>query len=1071
MEVCLRCKAENAESAVRCATCGATLTRRSALPPLPSADRNTPERREATLLFADLGGYTELNQQADVEEVAAIMDAIKDGASEIVSSYGGVVNQFVGDEVMAVFGLPQGHEDDPRRAVSAALELHAFMRSPRIARLSRGRRELAFHTGIETGLVLAQTRDYRDGMFDLTGSTVNLAARLRSAAAADEILIGEATQRRVAGFFRSEALAPRLLKGIAVQVTPHRVQAPRGLRSSFDLALERGLTPYVGRRSELATLEDYLAEAGRGEARMVSVMGPPGVGKTRLLHELVRRARERGFTVLRGQCQSYGTIPPFQPFLETLEDAVGLRSDGGADAARVVANALAIDPALEPHLPVILYLLALHDPTRALPAALYGHALRRAVIAALGAVLIAHARHHPVLVVVEDWHWADEASDTLFVELARATMGHPIMAVLTYRSDQLEVGRRPISNRQLALGAFDEAGTGALLRELLHAERLPEGLARAVQEIADGNAFFIEEVAHALVESGALLRVGSGWELSRPLARLGVPHSVQATVRARIDRLAREDKELLKLASVIGAEFSRDLLAPLCEDQDALAPSLERLQQRAHILPAAPDSRDGECASYRFKHPIVHDVVYDILLLQRRRELHGRIAVALEAEAAGSERSLEPKYEALAHHYGRSEARERAAHYAALAGQKAERSFSLEQARRQYQAALEHLDELTPSDANMLQRVELSLRWAGALVHNPVPGQLQVLQRSLEYALRLGDGRNAARCHSWMGWVEYTLGNLHSAIAHNQRGEQLCDSLALDDRALRWRLATNIGASYAMAARHLEAEGRLEHALALYRPEWGESAQATAGYAFAHLALLRADQGDFAAAERALERAREAVQSSGHYALLGALATIEGMICAFAGDFAGCARCSARVREVAERIDGAYQRQMAAALEGLYLVFGTDDRRGIAVLRGAALGLESRGVGLALSWCFASLAEALALSGQPEEALTHAEAACKRGEAWDGLGEATALRARALARWQLGDREHARRDCDASLAAARAKGSVREELLTRLRWLERTGEGDAAELAGRLEALAMPWYAELARRCDSPARA
>ncbi|HMI94394.1 MAG TPA: AAA family ATPase, partial [Polyangiales bacterium] len=797
---CLRCQADNDESALRCGTCGATMARKSALPSAPTTPRATPERREVTLMFADLGGYTELNQQADVEEVAAIMDAIKDGAAEIIQTYGGMVNQFVGDEVMAVFGLPQGHDDDPRRAVSAALELHAFMRSPRIVRLSRGRRELAFHTGIETGLVLAQSRDFRDGMFDLTGTTVNLAARLRSAAERDEILVGETTQRRVAGFFRSEALAPRLLKGIGSEVTPYRVQAPHELRSSFDLALERGLTPYVGRRSELATLEGYLAEAGRGEARLVSVMGPPGVGKTRLLHELVRRARERGFIVLRGQCQSYGTIPPFQPFLETLEDAVGLRSDGATDAASVVANVLAIDPELERHLPVILYLLALRDPSRPLPAELNGQSLRRAVIAALGAILVAHAGRRPVLVVVEDWHWADEASDTLFVELARATMGHPIMAVLTYRSDQLEVDRRPISNRQLALGQFDEAGTGALLRELLHAERLPDGLARAVQEIADGNPFFVEEVAHALVESGALVHGDAGWTLSRPLGQLGVPHSVQATVRARIDRLAREDKELLKLASVIGAEFSHELLEPLCEDRAGLAPSLERLQERAHILPAVPAAR-GAGASYRFKHPIVHDVVYDILLLQRRRELHGQIARAIEGEGSGDGQNLEPKYEALAHHYGRSEARERAAHYAALAGFKAERSFSLEQARRQFQAALEHLDQLEPSDANMHQRVELSLRWAAALVHNPAPGQLQVLQRSLEYALRLGDGRNAARCHSWMGWVEYTLGNLQGAIAHNQRGSELCDSLALDDRALRWRLLANIGASHAMAAR------------------------------------------------------------------------------------------------------------------------------------------------------------------------------------------------------------------------------------------------------------------------------
>ena len=1084
---CSRCQSDNDEAAVRCGTCGATLARTSSLPSAPSGERAMPERREATLLFADLGGYTELNQQADIEEVATLMEAIKDGAAEIVQTYGGVVNQFVGDEVMAVFGFPHGHEDDPRRAVSAALELHAFMRSPRIARLSR-RRALTFHTGIETGLVLAQSRDLRDGLFDLTGSTVNLAARLRSAATQDEILLGPVTQRHVAGFFRTEALAPRVLKGIAGELTPYRVQAPRPLRSSFDLALERGLTPYVGRLSELATLEGYLAEAGRGEARLVSVMGPAGVGKTRLLHELVRRARERGFTVLRGQCQSYGTIPPFQPFLETLEDAVGLRQAAGEEApprsagalppadghagsdgesptavsaARVIENALAVDPALAAHLPVFLYLLSLRDPAYPLPPNMHGQSLRRAVIDGLAQLLVAHAQRRPVLVVVEDWHWADEASDTLFVELARRTVGHPIMAVVTYRSDQLEVSRRPISNRQLNLGHFDEAGTAALLRELLHVERLPDGLAGSVQEIADGNPFFTEEVAHALVESGVLVRSSvqddSGWSLSRPLSQLGVPHGVQATVRARIDRLVREDKELLKLASVIGAEFSRDLLEPLCENQAGLSPALDRLQQRAHILPSS-------AASYRFKHPIVHDVVYDILLLQRRRELHGLIAAAIEGSAG--ERGLEPKYEALAHHYGRSELRERAVHYAELAGRKAERSFSLEQARRQYQAALEHLDELDPTDANMAQRVEISLRWAAALVHNPAPGQVQVLQRSLEYALRLGDARSAARCHSWMGWFEYTLGNLQQSIASNRRGLELCESLAFNDPALRWQLQTNIGVSLAMAARHVEAEAELGPALAFYSPALPENAHATGGYAFAHMALLRADQGDFAASDAAFEQARSAVHRSGQYALVGAITTIEGMTRAFAGDWDGCARCAARVREVAERIEGAFQRLMAAALEGLYLVHGAGDARGIATLRGAALGLESRGVGLALSWCFASLAEALALRAQPEEAITHAETALARAHSWDALGEATALRARALARHQLGALDAAREDIAASLAAARAKGSRREQLITALHWAEQSGERDfePAALALELDALHMPWYAARARR-------
>jgi tetratricopeptide (TPR) repeat protein len=291
-----------------------------------------------------------------------------------------------------------------------------------------------------------------------------------------------------------------------------------------------------------------------------------------------------------------------------------------------------------------------------------------------------------------------------------------------------------------------------------------------------------------------------------------------------------------------------------------------------------------------------------------------------------------------------------------------------------------------------------------------------------------------------MGWFEYALGNSQAAIDHNRRGLELCESLSFNDPGLRWQLATNIGVSLAMAARHAEAQAQLQRSLELFHPGLPENAHATAGYAFAHLALIHADRGDFERAHADLERALAAIQSSGRYALLGAITVIEGIIRAFAGDWDGCARAAARVREVADRIEGTFQRMMASALEGLYLVHGKSDARGIATLRGAALGLESRGVGLALSWCFACLAEALALRGQPEEAIAHANAALARAQTGDALGETVALRARALAHWQLGEHDAARADLAACLASADAKGSKRERAITQQRWAERTGE-------------------------------
>ena len=1052
---CPRCQNDNLELAIRCALCGASLIR-SSLPPVAAEEElAVAERREATVLFADLLGYTEFAQNADVEEVASVMNAIKQAAIEIVRTYGGVVNQFVGDEIMAVFGLPYGHEDDPRRAVSAALELHAFVQSPRVARLLRGHQSLRLHTGITSGLVLAHSHDLRDGVFHLTGSTVNLAARLRAEAGADEILISEATHALVAPFFCTAPLPARKLKGIFEPVAPYRVQAPGAVRSSFELALERGLTPYVGRRSELATLEQYLADANRGEGRLVSLVGAPGVGKTRLVHELSRRAAEHGFVVLRGQCQSYGNIPPFQPFLETLADAVELADPSQEGAANhVVERVRALDPALASHLPVYLYLLGLNHPAHPLPVELRGQSLRRAVIHALGQILTAHARRHPLLVIVEDWHWADEASDALYRDLARATEGQPIMGLLTYRSEQLSDNRRPLSHRHLNLGHFHEAGTTGLLCELLHSEELPAGLAAHVHAATDGNPFFIEELAHALVDSGVLKQVGPRWILTRPIGELVAPENVQAMVRARVDRLARPDKELLKLASVIGSEFSIELLRALSESAHELPPVLTRLERRAHIRQLDP-------LVYRFKHPIVHDVVYNVLLLQRRRELHGSIARLIEGQHQA--RGLEPHYEALAHHYGRSDDRERAVLYAELAGRKAERSFSLDQARSHYAQAIEALDELPLTPERMRQRVDLSLQWTSVLVHNSAPGQLTILQRSLEYATRIGYTRGLARLLSWTGWVEYTLGNLDSAIAHNQRCLQMRDQL--DDPRPVQQAEANIGMSYIMAGRYAEAEpfmAPVERSVVAGAEAFAaedSSAAASRGYALGHIALLAADRGEFARALELLEHAERALIASGRYALLGALATIEGIVHAFRGDFVAAGRAAGRVREVAERIDGAYQRHMASALESLYLVYELGDRRGVEQLRGAALALESRGVALALSWTFATLAELLLFVGQPEEARIHADSALARASVGDGLGQASALRARAQARHRTGDLAGAGADFEAALAVAACRGSPREEALIRLAQAECKARPLDAGLRSRFEAMSMPWYA------------
>ena len=1059
--LCARCKAENADDEATCRTCGASLARHSSFPAARILSEPTaPERREATIVFADIGGYSEWMTGADVEEVAEVMQTIKERAVRVVEEHGGIVNQFVGDEVMAIFGFPVGHEDDPRRAVGAALALHEVLRDVAISGATG--RPLLFHTGIDTGLVLAQSRDVRDGVFDLTGAAVNTAARLRSHAGADEILISERTRALSAPFFETGARGDQQLKGIEQPVTVHAVRGRSSARTTFDAAAVHGLTRYVGRGTELAELVTLLEETASGEARLVSIAGPPGVGKTRLVHELIAQARAREFTLLRGQCQSYGDIPPFQPFLDTLQDGLQVPDLSAPDVPdRIIERSRELG--VEAHVPIYLYLLSQQGDAQAIGEGMAGQNLREAVIEALGAALVALSELHPVLVIVEDWHYADEGSDDVFRSLARATAGRPIMAVVTYRSQDIAPDRRPISLRHFELQPFDVTGTAELLQAWLGLAELPAALAAFVHDTTDGNPFFIEEVCHSLVDSGVLVGDPGSWVLAKRPETLQTPATLQAMVRARVDKLAPQDKELLKLASVIGAFFSIDLLSAIRDEGSPMDGILSRLEERAHILGLEPES-------YRFKHAIIQEVAYNVLLLRRRRELHGRLGDALEERHGAL--GLETLYESLAHHFGNSLQHDKAVRYAELAGDKAVRSFSLDQGGRQYLRAIRALQRLPSNRELSAKQVELVLKWAIIGVHNPTPQLRSELQSGLALATELGDAEAAKRCLCWMGWVEYALGHQKKAVEHYDR----CMEMAVEqnDQPLIVQLHANIGMSRAIATDYGAARGSIERVLSvrealLSAPGGGTPGSVVGGagfgYALGALSLLEADQGAFDPALTRLRDAQAAVRASGKLGMEGAVETIAALVHAMRGQWRDCHEAAERVRSMAERTGAVYQRHMARALGGLARYHGEGDTTGIELMREAAVFLDENGIGLSLSWNHACVAEALSLSGQHGEALTHAERAIARAQAWDALGEASAHRARASA--LAGQGEPYDEAMVRSIAVAERKQSPREVALSRLRWIEldraagRTERVAARmrELEGTFESMGMDWYA------------
>jgi class 3 adenylate cyclase len=968
-----------------------------------------PERRSATVLFCDLGGYTAWNEQEEPEEVAAVMDRIKQQAARIFESFGGLANQFVGDEVVGLFGIGQSHEDDPQRAVAAALALHAFVREQLELRGPSAARALRMHSGIETGVLFVRARDPRSGLWDITGDTVNLAARLRSLAEPDEILIGPGTHACVAPFYASEALPEQSVRGRRKPVVAHRVLAAAAA-SRFDVSERRGLTRYVGRERDLAQLQLAWQRAEAGQGALVAIEGPAGIGKTRLLHELRRAlasAGEAAPRILHGHCHDSGNVPPYQPFVDALR-GLSLQECALSEQAR---DALA-------------YLLAPGQlPARFGEAS--GEQLRDALAAALCELCFALARERPLLIVFEDWHVADEPSRTALRHLAQGLDHCRALIAVNCRPGEVAGTLRALSALHLELAPLDEAATASVARGVLDAAELPAGLSAYIYERAQGNPFFAEEVARSLLESGALIRLGGALRLVAPVAQLQTPHTVQAIVRARVDRLPRAQRELLSVASVIGVQFSVELLERLLTLQRAAQPGAE--PQPTRPLLAALEQQgllyhsSSTLDDYQFRHAITQEVVYQSLPLYERRALHELVARSTEAASAG-----EPPCEVLAHHYARSMNRAKALHYTQLAGDKAWRAFSLQQADLHYRRALELIDG---SDAPELarQRLQLAARWARVGVYNPHPDQVTALRTSRTSAESAGDARGACLCLNWLSWLEYALGRQPAALACSL--EFLAAARALDDPLFTAQALTNAGLCHAMATEYREAVGYFEAGIAA-RGRFTGTAYA---YALGSLAMLHGDQGDFARALDLAQRAVTIADQSGRLTLQGPALTQRGMVEAWSGAFEACANTGAAVHDIAEHIDGNYLRAMGRSLEGYARFMLTRDASAIDLQREAVTLLERHAIGLHASWTLSLLAETLLLTGQLEEAERAAESALRRAQENDRLGECAALRVcmqLAAARGQASqaaERFHAR-----ALAVADAKGSQREHALTQL---------------------------------------
>ncbi|HWA55480.1 MAG TPA: adenylate/guanylate cyclase domain-containing protein, partial [Solirubrobacterales bacterium] len=585
------------------------------------------ERKQVTVLFADVQGSMDLAEQQDPEQWHAIMQRFFSILADAVHRFEGTVDKFTGDGIMAVFGAPVAHEDHARRACYAALTMLDDVGE--YAAELRRKHGLNFSTriGINSGEVVAA--EVGEGGYTAVGHTVGLAQRMEALAEPGRAYLTESTAELAHGFMELEDLGQFEIKGASRPVGVFELAGVGAARSRLDLSRERGFTRFVGRDAEMATLEGALDLAERGEGAAVGIVADPGVGKSRLCHEFAERCRGRGVEVFECQAQAHGRAIPFMPVLQMLRSYFGIE-DGDPERIvreKIAGRTLLLDPDFADDLPLFFDFLGVPDPDRPLPQ-LSAEARHRALRSAVCRLVRAPNRRHSIVALVEDLHWMDEGSATLLGELISSVEGTKTLAIVNFRPEYDDSAWAGAATyRGLALQPLGREHTGELLRDLVGEDPSLDGLGDLIHERTAGNPFFVEEIVRGLAEAGNLEGERGAYRLARPVEDTGVPASVQTVLAARIDRLSPEAKRLLQAASVTSKEISERALGMVSGQSEAEG-------YRAALCELTDGGFLFETEIYpervfAFRHPLTREVAYGTQLGEQRAQAHAATAKAL----------------------------------------------------------------------------------------------------------------------------------------------------------------------------------------------------------------------------------------------------------------------------------------------------------------------------------------------------------------------------------------------------------------------------------------------------------
>jgi class 3 adenylate cyclase/tetratricopeptide (TPR) repeat protein len=890
MSVCPRCAQATPDGARFCPACGGRLaapdTGRFASPgaytPPHLAQRILDaraalegERKQVTVLFADIHGLIDVMADRDPEEIGPLVDRVRELMMEAVHRYEGTVNQVVGDGIMALFGAPLANEDHAVRACYAALRMQAQVAAygDEVHR-SLGL-PLSIRVGLNSGEVVARSIG-RDLSFTYTavGQTVHLAARMEQMAKPATILATDQTLALVRGRVTARTLGPVPVRGLQVPVEVHEITGAVPIRSRLDTAATaRPRSPLRGREPELARLDAALDAMLAGSGQVVSMVGEVGVGKSRLALEFARRCRARGCLVIEAPAVSYGRAAGYRPGVELHRRYFEVESgdDAATVRAKVAGRLRDLDPELEEGVPAILWVLGAAPDGGALGAMDPG-LRRRHVMRVVHRLVARQARRQPFVMILEDMQWVDSETHAAMDALVETLPPFALVAC-TYRPEYTDRWTGHAGFTEVRVDALEAPATGLLLDALLGAGPALGPLKRLVAERANGNPLFLEECVASLVDTGALEGEPGAYRFTRPTLALEVPPTVRATIASRIDRLRHEDKRLLQAASVIGDEVPVRLLEAVADvPAEEVRRGLEQLQAGGLLDQRAlfPD------LVYGFRHALVHDVAYESLLHDRRRGLHGRILEAIEQFYPGR---LAEQTERLAHHAFLGEVWDRAVGYCREAGTRTLARMASWESVSFFERALGALTH-RPTDA------ALGVDLRGDLHNALVPlGQharcVAVLREAAALAASLGDRPRLARTLSLESSVHWDMGASEEAARVGERALAIADETR--DTGLQVVGHYNVGAGRRAVGDYRQALVGLRRVLAVLPPDASGERFGLPGIAAvltrAQLAWTLAELGQFDEAMQAAEEGLRLAEArrdtySVTYALLGVGGTL-----------------------------------------------------------------------------------------------------------------------------------------------------------------------------------------------------